>query len=118
MLDLQAGRNGASDPLPLNFATTHSRPLMHPHAYLLLTYLFQATDSIQWDVYLTVAAAFGVSVACESSGVAKGIADLFVDICELQYASAVLPEASKACAASSLLILPLKHSNVYPLYVP
>jgi hypothetical protein len=94
---------------------------MHPHAYLLLTYLFQATDSIQWDVYLTVAAAFGVSVACESSGVAKGIADLFVDICELQYASAVLPEASKVCAASSLaydLIPPLKHSNVYPLYVP
>ena len=42
----------------------------------------QATDSIQWSVYLTVAAAFGVSVATESSGVAKAIADLFVSICE------------------------------------
>jgi len=42
----------------------------------------QASDSIQWSVYLTVAAAFGVSVATESSGVARAIADLFVSICE------------------------------------
>ena len=42
----------------------------------------QATDSVMWDVYLTVAAAFGVSVATEASGVAKGIADLFVGICK------------------------------------
>lgn len=40
----------------------------------------QARKSIQWDVYLTIAAAFGVSAAMENTGVAKWFANLFIDI--------------------------------------
>jgi len=40
----------------------------------------QAQRSILWDVYLTVAAAFGVSNAVEATGLARAIANLFVDI--------------------------------------
>eukprot|EP01025_Chloroclados_australasicus_P010269 TRINITY_DN140_c1_g1_i2.p1 TRINITY_DN140_c1_g1~~TRINITY_DN140_c1_g1_i2.p1 ORF type:complete len:897 (-),score=140.21 TRINITY_DN140_c1_g1_i2:813-3503(-) len=40
----------------------------------------QARNSIKWDVYITIAAAFGVSNALEDSGGAKAIANLLVSI--------------------------------------
>eukprot|EP01026_Neomeris_dumetosa_P046441 TRINITY_DN3953_c0_g1_i4.p1 TRINITY_DN3953_c0_g1~~TRINITY_DN3953_c0_g1_i4.p1 ORF type:complete len:658 (-),score=101.78 TRINITY_DN3953_c0_g1_i4:389-2092(-) len=40
----------------------------------------QARASIKWDVYITIAAAFGLSTALEKSGGAEAIADLLVDI--------------------------------------
>lgn len=42
----------------------------------------QATASIMWDVYLTIAAAFGVSNAMEGTGVAAEFAQVFIRIGE------------------------------------
>jgi di/tricarboxylate transporter len=39
-----------------------------------------ARRSIQWDVYLAIAAAFGVSNAMQETGVAKEFAQLFISI--------------------------------------
>jgi di/tricarboxylate transporter len=40
----------------------------------------EARDSINWDVYVTIASAFGIGSALENSGVAKVIAGFLVDI--------------------------------------
>jgi di/tricarboxylate transporter len=40
----------------------------------------EARDAIQWDLYIVVAAAFGIGVAMVNSGVAKGLAKIIVTI--------------------------------------
>ena len=40
----------------------------------------EARDAIQWDLYIVVAAAFGVSQAMTNSGVAKGLATFLVRV--------------------------------------
>jgi hypothetical protein len=42
-----------------------------------------ARKSIQWDVYLAIAAAFGVSNAMQNTGVANEFAQVFISIGEL-----------------------------------
>jgi uncharacterized protein with PhoU and TrkA domain len=40
----------------------------------------EARDAIQWDLYIVVASAFGVSTAMTNSGVAKGLATFLVNV--------------------------------------
>lgn len=54
-------------------------------ALMLLTGCLSADNarkSILWDVYLTIAAAFGVSRAMELTGVAREFSDVFVSLSE------------------------------------
>lgn len=40
----------------------------------------EARDAINWEVYVTIAAAFGIGQALVNSGVATGVADFLVAI--------------------------------------
>jgi di/tricarboxylate transporter len=40
----------------------------------------EARDSINWEVYVTIASAFGIGTALVNSGVAGGVADFLVKI--------------------------------------
>lgn len=42
----------------------------------------EARDAVNWDVYITIAAAFGIGIALVNSGVAGGIASFLVDVGE------------------------------------
>ena len=40
----------------------------------------EARDSVNWEVYVTIACAFGIGTALDNSGVAQGVADFLVSI--------------------------------------
>merc|ERR1719215_2403535 len=40
----------------------------------------EARNAINWEVYVTIASAFGIGTALENSGVAKAVADALVQI--------------------------------------
>jgi K+/H+ antiporter YhaU regulatory subunit KhtT len=42
----------------------------------------EARDAINWDVFITIAAAFGIGIALVNSGVAGGVANFLVDVGE------------------------------------
>lgn len=40
----------------------------------------EARDAVNWDVFVTIASAFGIGTALVNSGVAGGVADFLVKI--------------------------------------
>ena len=58
----------------------------------------QATDSIMWDIYLTLDGAFGVSNAVEATGVAEAVANVFISICECLSMSVYRTRIAKSVA--------------------